>query len=200
MSGVDEPLHDRALALTHGHPLALALLGDVLAQDREAAPLDLAAAPDGVRPLLERFVAGVPSTRHRDALHVAVHAQFTTEALLNDALGSDDVPALFAWLRGLSFVEEGPHGLFPHDLARDVLDADLRWRDPDAYADLHQRVRTHVRRRITQSEGPAQRLAASDLVFLHRGNSLSARFGTGRPSGAATSTHYGRGTIAPSSR
>ena len=36
---------------------------------------------------------------------------------------------LFEWLRGLSFVESGADGLFPHDLARDVLDADLRWRD-----------------------------------------------------------------------
>ena len=47
---------------------------------------------------------------------------------------------LFAWLRGLSFVEQGPHGLYPHHLARDVLDADLRWRDPGGHADLVKRL------------------------------------------------------------
>ena len=43
-----EDLHDRVLELTHGHPLALSLLVDVLAQ-REGAPPELGAAPDVVR-------------------------------------------------------------------------------------------------------------------------------------------------------
>ena len=33
---------------------------------------------------------------------------------------------LFEWLRNLSFIESGPLGLFPHDLAREALVADLR--------------------------------------------------------------------------
>ena len=32
----------------------------------------------------------------------------TTEALLAAALDGGDAPELFGWLRGLSFVEEGP--------------------------------------------------------------------------------------------
>ena len=59
----------------------------------------------------------------------------------------EDAHELFAWLRDLSFVEAGPDGLFPHDLARDVLDADLRWRDPDGYkAPVPARPRPHLRR------------------------------------------------------
>ena len=77
---------------------------------------------------------------------------------------------MFAWLRGLSFVESGPYGLFPHDLARDVIDADLRWRDPAAYRELHVRVRRHVGKRILESEGREHERAVADLIFLHRGN------------------------------
>ena len=61
-----------------------------------------------------------------------------------DTLALEDAQELFAWLRELSFVEAGPDGLLPHDLAREVLDADLRWRDPEGYKDLFRRVRGHI--------------------------------------------------------
>ena len=168
-AGIGEDLHDRVLELTHGHPLALSLLVDVLAQ-REGAPPELAAAPDVVGELLARFVADVPSRRHRAALEACAHTRVTTEGLLRVALGGDDAGELFAWLRALSFVEEGAEGLFPHDLARDVLDADLRWRDRGHYAEVHGNVRRHVVGRILASDGRAQRAATTDLMFLHRGN------------------------------
>ena len=168
-AGIGDDLHDRVLELTHGHPLALSLLVDVLAQ-REGAPPELAAAPDVVGELLARFVADVPSRRHRAALEACAHTRVTTEGLLRVALGGDDAGELFAWLRALSFVEEGAEGLFPHDLARDVLDADLRWRDRGHYAEVHGNVRRHVVGRILASDGRAQRAATTDLMFLHRGN------------------------------
>ena len=34
----------------------------------------------------------------------------------------------------------GPRGLFPHDLARDALEADLKWRNPDGFRDMHRRA------------------------------------------------------------
>ena len=40
--------------------------------------------------LLERFVAGVPSERHRRALEVCAHARVTSEDLLRTALGGED--------------------------------------------------------------------------------------------------------------
>jgi hypothetical protein len=167
-AGVAEDLHDRMLEITHGHPLALSLLVDVLAQRRDEA-LDLGEAPDVLGVLLERFVAGAPDERHRQALQVCAHTRVTTEDLLRTALG-DDAGALFEWLRRLSFVEEGAEGVFPHDLARDVLDADLRWRDRSQYADIHRRVRRHVVARVRASTGREQQRAAADLHFLHRGN------------------------------
>jgi hypothetical protein len=190
--GVASELHDRALALTHGHPLALSLLVDVLAQ-RPAADgrFELADASDAVHPLLARFVREVPTPRHRRALEVCAHARFTTEDLLRAALGGDDAGELFAWLRTLSFVEECRHGLFPHDLARDVLDADLRWRAPDTYATLHRRIRAHVRVRLRRGLERAARTGAppgygatcrraqievADLIFMHRRNPLYSDF------------------------
>jgi hypothetical protein len=169
--GVEEALHDRICAVTHGHPLALALLVDLHAE-RGGAPAtsELAGAPDVVRVLLERFVDAVPSPRHRAALEVCAHLRATTEDALRGALEGDDAAALFGWLRRLCFVEEGADGLFPHDLARDVLDADLRWRDPAAYADLHRRVRRQIIARIRATEGREQQRASADLHFMHHSN------------------------------
>ena len=171
-SGVDEAFHERALELTHGHPLALSLLVDVLRQrgEHEAAErLDLRDAPDCVRALLARFVADVPSARHRAALEVCAHTRVTTEDLLRAALDYDDAGALFAWSRTLSIIEEGREGVFPHDVARDVLDLDLRWRDRAGYARMRRQVRRHVVHRIRTTAGREQR-ATADLRFLHRAN------------------------------
>ena len=131
--GVDPALHGRLVEVSHGHPLGLSLLVDVVGRGGEAT---LDQAPDLVGALVRRFVDVVPSGRRRGALEVCALARVTTEALLRDALALEDAQELFAWLRELSFVEAGPDGLRPHDLARDVLDADLRWRDPDGYKDV----------------------------------------------------------------
>jgi hypothetical protein len=165
--GVGERLHDRLFELTYGHPLALSLLADVLRQRAGENLHDLADAPDTMRALLERFVAGVPSPRHREALEVCAHARVTTRDLLASVLGGDDADALFEWLADLAWVERGPEGLAPHDLARDVLDADLRWRDESAYRRLHGRIREHVVERLRTG---AARRAEHDLLFLHRTN------------------------------
>jgi AAA ATPase domain len=176
-AGVPGTLCERAMMLAHGHPLALSLLVDVLSQsDGTSEPLDLTDAPDVLPPLVQRFAEGAPSDRHREALQIAAQAQFTTEALLHLALQGEDVPELFAWLRGLSFVEECPLGVFPHDLARDVIDADLRWRDEDGYASLHRRVRAAMGERLSGSEGPALRQAVAETVFLHRANPLVSSY------------------------
>jgi hypothetical protein len=96
----------------------------------------------------------------------------TTEGLLADVLGTADAPALFEWLRRVSFVEHGPEGLFPHDLAREVLDADLRWRDPESFRDLHGRVLRSLVGRLQARTGREQQRAYFDLIYLSRNNPL----------------------------
>jgi hypothetical protein len=169
---IEPEQRERLLDVTHGHPLALALLRDAVAQDRAVAEGGLAWAdvPDVVAPLMASFLDAVPSPRHRLALAAAAQARFTTAGLLRHVAGEEHADGLFAWLRGLSFMDATPHGLCPHDLARDVIDADLRWRDPDAHADVHARVREVVVTAIGRTSGRDRQRAVADLIFLHRSN------------------------------
>ena len=171
-AGVPGAAGARLVAITHGHPLALSLLLDVRAQGEDPVALD--DVPDIVAALVTGFLAGVPSSRHRRALEIVAHARMTTGALLCRILGEPDGHELLGWLRGLSFIESGPEGVFPHDLARDVIDAELRWRDPGAYAVVHRAVRADVVERLTTLEGRDQQRALADLMYLHRGNPAAA--------------------------
>lgn len=162
--------HQTILELTHGHPLALSLVADMLEQSGET--VDLTREPNIVRALLERFVQQTPSPLHQQALEICAHARVTTEPMLAEALGVDDARDFFEWLRNLSFIAPGPHGLYPHDLARDVLDADLRWRNPDAYHQMHTRVQQRIVRRIRETSGREQQLAFFDLLYMHRNSPI----------------------------
>ncbi|WP_064080721.1 ATP-binding protein, partial [Rhodococcus opacus] len=163
---VPPPLHERMCQVTHGHPLALSLLADVASRGGEVTADPL--TPDLLGVLMRRFLDAVPSPRHRRALEVCALARVTTETLLRDVLALDDAHEVFAWLRQLSFVDAGPEGLFPHDMARDVLDADLRWRDLDTYTQVFHRVWRHLRDRLTSSTGREQQRLIFDLKFVFR--------------------------------
>lgn len=167
--------HRAVLDFTHGHPLALSLVADVFAQ-RPNTRFQPEAAPDVVKALLGQLVQKVPGPAHRAALEAAGLVRLTTESLLAEMLGVIDAHELFDWLRGLSFVESGSLGVFPHDLAREALAADLRWRNPDWYAELHRRAREYYARRLQQSRGRDQQRILFDYIFLHRDNPLVRPF------------------------
>jgi hypothetical protein len=164
--GVDPDRQEQLVELAHGHPLGLSLLADVVVRGGEAAADPL--TPDLVGTLLQRFVEIVPSGLHRRALEVCAPARVTTEALLREVLGLEDAHELFTWLRELSFVESGPEGVFPHDLARDALEADLRWRDPEGYRRVFRGVRGHINGRLQTSRGQEQQRAIADAKYLFR--------------------------------
>lgn len=164
------------LAVTYGHPLALALVADLYKQNHDLCNADLQRDPDIVRVLLERFVAEVPNPILRQALEVCAHAFTTDESLLAACLGAEQSYAAFQWLRSLSFIEQGPFGLFPHDLARDVLEADLRWRNLPRFRTVHFQVRTHIIGQIMATSGLAQQSAIFALLFLHRNNPFMRPF------------------------
>jgi hypothetical protein len=64
----------------------------------------------------------------------------------------------------------GAVGPLPHDVAREALVADLRWRNPDWYAELHQRGHKYYATRLKQTHGRKQQRVLFDYVFLHRDN------------------------------
>jgi hypothetical protein len=125
---------------------------------------------------LERFVADVPDPVLRQALEVCAHAFTTDEALLAHCLGADHAHAAFQWLRDLSFIEQGPFGLFPHDLVRELLEAELRWRNLPRFRELHFQVRSYIIGQIQQRSGLAQQFAVFALLFLHRNNPFMRSF------------------------
>lgn len=174
VEGISTELLDQVLALTHGHPLAVSLLIDAVRRSGPGAdiPATLQDLPDVVTALLNQLVDQARSARHRGALQVSAHAAVTTEPVLRAVLGADPREAsdLWDWLRGLTFMEETPAGIRPHDVARDVLEADMRRRDPETYADLHRRLRGYLIEQVKSSAGSPDALqhASADLVFLIR--------------------------------
>jgi hypothetical protein len=168
--GVPVQQHEEALTFTRGHPLALSLTADVLTRGDRLAPSRLDAEPEIVRLLIEKFVQEVPSREHRLALHACVTARALTEPLLAAALGQDDVHDLFEWLGHLSFVESGPYGLFPHDLARDVVYMDFRWRDPEAAYRITERLLSHLYGRLERTQGLEQLRVWFDVIYPQRYN------------------------------
>ncbi len=165
---VPDDQHESVLKFTHGHPLALALVADAFAQ-HPGLDFQPEQTPDVIQALLEQFVEETPGPSHRAALEACALVRATTESLLKTLLAADDVRELFDWLRSLTFVEAGPTGLFPHDLAREALIADLRWRNPDRYVELHGRARSYYLQRLKQT-GTGRQLALFDFLFLHRAN------------------------------
>lgn len=163
--------HGAVLDFTHGHPLALSLVADVFAQ-RRGVRFQPEVTPDIVKALLGQLVQKVPGPAHRAALESCALVRLTTEALLAEMLAVPDAHELFEWLRGLSFIEPGPLGLFPHDLAREALTADLRWRNPDWYAELHRRARNYYAARLAQTHGFEQQRVLFEYIYLHRDNPI----------------------------
>ncbi|MDQ4045146.1 MAG: ATP-binding protein [Chloroflexota bacterium] len=166
--GVPDDSHDSVLGFTHGHPLALSLAGDVAT--RSQAPFEPSQQPDVIAALLEHLIEHVPSPLHRQALELCSHARVTTESLLARVFGDDQAYTLFTWLHGLSFMEHGQGGIFPHDLARDVLSANLRWRHPERFREVHQQVHDYHVDRIRSTQGREQFHELYNLMFLHRDN------------------------------
>ena len=163
--------HEAVLAFTHGHPLAISLVADLFAQqpDTHFRPEE---APDIIKTVLEQFLQEAPSLLHRAALEVCCQMRLLTEPLLAAVLELDDPQPLFAWLRTLSFIEADRRGLFPHDLAREALAADLRWRNPSWQAEIHQRAQRYYIGHFRRGSAHEQRRILADYIFLHRDNPI----------------------------
>jgi hypothetical protein len=177
--GIPEIDRPAVIARTYGHPLGLALLSDVwtqrTAQHRASAWLGPDSVHDVISALLERFLDEAPDGVRRRALQVLGHARVTSQSLLRATLGGERADECFDWLRELSFVEVVADGLAPHNLARDVLDDDLRWRDREAWVELHTQIRSHLLARLAGRDVREQARATADLLwFQRRSPALSA--------------------------
>ena len=176
--GIPAQQHEAILSFTHGHPLALSLVADYV---RRKPDVDFVpeASPDVVGTLLKRFIQETDEDLQNATLETASVVRAVTEELLDTLLssatgaGHESTREAFEWLRGLSFVEAGPNGLFLHDLVRDVLAADLRWRQPERFADLSARARSYYTRKLLAADAERdQQHVLADYAFLHRHNAV----------------------------
>ena len=161
-AGVPESRHDAIVAFTHVHPLSLALVGEL----GKHGDFDPSGSPDVLGSLLERLLSDVPGPSYRDAVYASAQVRVTDEGLLA-ALLDGDVAAEFDWLRRQPYMESGLDGVFPHDLARDLLDKDLRWRNPQRHRVLHERAGRHYLRLMEVGDTEVQQSALFDLMALH---------------------------------
>ena len=183
--GVPESHRRAVLDFAGGNPLVLSLAAEaaVRSTDEADAAADWTPSHDVIGPLVTRLVGDAPSPEHRQALDVCAQAHMTTETLLRTVLASPDTDtgAIFTWLRDLPFMESGLQGLYPHDVVRDVLDADLRWRDPAGHRTVRDRILTHIDRQLRSLRESTDPDADSVTRHLCANALYLQRDGFGRP-------------------
>jgi hypothetical protein len=109
----------------------------------------------------------VPTEAQLTGLATCAIAWLTTEDLLARMVGAD-APAVWRWLARLPFVTSGPRGLFVHDLARDVLDAEFRRRAPQQYRRYDRLIYDYAVAGLRAATGVNREPDAHQLIFLHR--------------------------------
>lgn len=159
----------RIVEYTHGNPLALSIVADMFDQ-RSNSHFDPLDSPDIMKTLLEQFVQEVPSPAHKAALELCSLVNVTTEQLIEEVLGVQLAHELFNWLTTLTFIEKGPAGIYPHDIARDAVASEVHWRNPDWYRHLHIKTQQYYITRLLKKSGESQRALLFGLIFLHRMN------------------------------
>ncbi|HEX2772678.1 MAG TPA: ATP-binding protein [Micromonosporaceae bacterium] len=179
---VAAPDRRRLVALGRGHPLALALLADVASSG--TVPESLADVPDLISALLESLLRDAPSEAHMVGLATCARAWLTTEDLLRKTVG-EAAPEVWGWLRRRPFVVCRPGGLTPHDLTREVLEAEFERRSPERYRALHRIIHDHVVAGIRSTTGLDRQLLAQQLAYLHRRSPLTAAYFALRARGSA---------------
>lgn len=175
--GLAPGAHAALLSFTGGNPLALTLAAAVAVRE-EGVKSGWKPSQDVIATLLARLLDDIPSAAHRRALEICAHSYVTSETLLRALMGAEG-PELFAWLRRQPFVESTDAGLFPHDVVREALEADLRWRDPEGFADMHRTVHQHLVERVRTASEAQMLPASSALIYLYR-KEASANFGKWR--------------------
>lgn len=175
--GVPPELREQVLAFAGGHPLALRLAAEVAVTHDVSATASWRPSLNVVETLLTQLIGETPSPLHRHALEICAHAQTTTEGLLRAVLDCDPGP-IFAWLRELPFIESDVRGLHPHDVVRDALDDDLRWRDPQGYEAMHRQLHDYLLEQALSATGAAVLPAVGAMLYLQRHAQVVRRYFT----------------------
>jgi len=164
---VPEERHEQAIWACGGNPLALRVAAQLLVAGPhgvtdEDLPRELALS------IFDQLVGELPSGAHRQALEACAHAATMNANLLRAVVTDADAGVLFEWLRTLPFVTSGPRGLYPTDAVRTLVEAELRWRDADQYAAMHDRMMTHLLKRARTVAADVALPHVADVLFVQR--------------------------------
>ena len=182
LAGVRTEWRPRLAAMGRGHPLTLAMLASAAGAGTLTA--DLADDPDLVASLASRLVDEAPDDDHALAMALCAHAWLTTADLVEELLGRRS-SEVWTWLETRPWITRGGYGIHPHDLVRDVLDADLRRRSPATYRRVNRLLHDHAWAAMRADDEAERRLWAHQKLFLHRRSPLAVAFWTMRAEGAA---------------
>ncbi|GAA3381837.1 AAA family ATPase [Cryptosporangium minutisporangium] len=173
--GVPPESQAAVLRFAGGYPLALSLAASVAVRD--VRDTDAWTPPrDVLSALLQQLVGDVPSPAHRTALEICAHTISTTEDLLAAVVPAANAAELFGWLHSLPFVEADRHGLRPHDVVREVLEADLRWRNPRSYEAMHRRLTAYLVHRARESSPVPSMAEVRSLYYLQRHDQIVTEY------------------------
>ncbi|MDG4763225.1 AAA family ATPase [Solwaraspora sp. WMMD406] len=187
--GVPPELHESVLTFAGGHPLALRLAAEVAVTSDASVTSAWQPSQNVVETLLTQLIGDTPSPLHRHALEVCAHARTTTEELLRAALDTDPGP-IFAWLRELPFIESDARGLHPHDVVRDALNHDLRWRDPQGFETMHRRLHSYLLGEALAATGSAVLPTVGAMMYLQRHAQVIRRYFTWQGEGEVFEDSY----------
>lgn len=163
--GVASHRRKEAYEVTHGHPLTLALIRQLLDRSPEAL-LPLGTSPKIVRTLLQQFVQDVPTVANQQALWVASMVRHTNQSLLRAVVDEKHSVSLLDWVAEMPFVSSTPKGLKLHELVSSVLRADLIWRDPQLYQEILASLIDHYLQLLEKARGDHRGRLIDDLAFV----------------------------------
>jgi hypothetical protein len=178
--GVPAARRDAMVTRSRGHPLTLALLAEAVTTGGGLD--DLADAPDLVSALAVTLVGRLTDERQELACGLCALAWLTTRPMLESASG-ERTGELWAWLSTRPFINRGPDGIYPHELVRDVLEADLRHRSPEHYRRIHGLIHQHAITQLRAADPGQRMLWSGQLVYLHRRSPFAAALGVLRNRG-----------------
>lgn len=167
LRGVPQEQFETVIEFTQGHPLALSLISDVFAQ-RPEFQFTPERALDVIQELSNRLIEGAPGPLHRQAVRSAALSRITTEELLAATVSESEAHALFEWLKNLSFTGVSYRGLYLHELARQAIATDFRWRSPRAYEETRRHISDYFGGLLQSGTAAQQEEALQDYLFLHR--------------------------------
>jgi Bacterial transcriptional activator domain len=171
LHGVSNPhLLDEILAFGRGNPLFL-IMAAQHAQSAGSRRLDLYGSVS--RSLIGRMTSEIANPGVRGLLEAASLVSTFNQELLAAMLGHD-VSGSFDTLCRLSTVRPVPAGLRLHDLVRDCVAADFRWRAPRACREMQQRAYLYLAQQARSAGDAAPYI--QELLHLVSGLSAWARF------------------------